>query len=240
MMSTTVELVQATPSQKARDLLRQLYHLIQQESGRAPALGEFFPVAVDLLVTKVLKWELEFVDLVGSQFTNDGQFIGPNHGEADPATRRILVSTGKGGEEEKRFTIAHEVGHAVLHADRLAPTNRTRSVRPVDRRAAMSPQPLQQRLEREADVFAAALLMPEKAVRTRFKELFAVDRMRIQALLDNVATVPNMRAGSYSLREQATEIARRKSRPEEKSLAEFFGVSSTAMAIRICELRLIQ
>lgn len=240
-MGTAVEIVQGqgTPSQRARDVLRQLYRLIERQNGHPPALGEFFPVPVETVVTKVLGWHLELVDIVGAQFDNNGEFVGPNHGESDPAAQRILVSMRQRGEAEKRFTIAHEIGHAVLHAHKVTPANRTRSVRPVERRAAMSPQPLQQRLEREADVFAAALLMPEKAVRTQFKQLFGVDRVLAQSM-EIANGEGTLRPARHTLRDHATELAKRRVSAETKSLAEFFGVSIAAMAIRICELRLIQ
>ena len=50
----------------------------------------------------------------------------------------------------KRFTIAHELGHCIMHPGRgqLARTERTG------------------RLERQADIFAATLLMPEPMVRS--------------------------------------------------------------------------
>ena len=60
---------------------------------------------------------------------------------------------GEGSERRRRFTIAHEVGHFILHPGRLAPE-----------RSGMANEAM--RLdEREADLFAAELLMPEHMVR---------------------------------------------------------------------------
>ena len=60
---------------------------------------------------------------------------------------------GSPGARRLRFTIAHEIGHFVLHpgravSERGGPTNQSTV-----------------RLEREADQFAAELLMPEQLVR---------------------------------------------------------------------------
>lgn len=65
----------------------------------------------------------------------------------------------------RRFTIAHEVGHWICHvvgADRVAP---------VYCRAADLAADADRVLEREANVFAAELLMPEAAVRAAWEEL---------------------------------------------------------------------
>ena len=64
-----------------------------------------------------------------------------------------IVLRGATGEHRRRFTIAHEIGHFVLHPRRLAPE------RGGGGNAAWQAQ------EREADQFAAELLMPEHLVR---------------------------------------------------------------------------
>lgn len=64
-----------------------------------------------------------------------------------------IVLRGASSEQRRRFTIAHEIGHFVLHPQRLAPE------RGGAGNAAWQAQ------EREADQFAAELLMPEHLVR---------------------------------------------------------------------------
>lgn len=64
-----------------------------------------------------------------------------------------IVLRGPSGERRRRFTIAHEIGHFLLHPERVAP-ERDGLVN-----AAM------QRQEHEADQFAAELLMPEHLLR---------------------------------------------------------------------------
>lgn len=64
----------------------------------------------------------------------------------------------------RRFTIAHELGHFVLHKnDGSLFLDKNFSVL---LRSQMTPETIQkQRLEQEANAFAAALLMPEKLLR---------------------------------------------------------------------------
>ncbi|HWQ25108.1 MAG TPA: ImmA/IrrE family metallo-endopeptidase, partial [Gaiellaceae bacterium] len=76
-------------------------------------------------------------------------------GQDDPPFRRF------------RFTIAHEIGHWVCHClEGRAPNPEPSYCRPVDLTDAAD-----RTLEREANVFAAELLMPEPAVREAWEEL---------------------------------------------------------------------
>ncbi len=65
----------------------------------------------------------------------------------------VIELRGRGNERRLRFTIAHEIGHFVLHRGRVG-----------NERGGMANQATA-RLEREADQFAAELLMPEHLVR---------------------------------------------------------------------------
>ena len=82
-----------------------------------------------------------------------------------------IVLGGGGSERRRRFTIAHEIGHFVLHPE-LA--------HPEPARPERSDQVTEAgRVEdREADAFAAELLMPEHLVRQAAREHGAdVDRL---------------------------------------------------------------
>ncbi|MBA2460976.1 MAG: ImmA/IrrE family metallo-endopeptidase [Actinobacteria bacterium] len=75
-----------------------------------------------------------------------------------PAERRILVNAAE-PEPRQRFTIAHELGHWICQC--LEGT-----VKPVYCRAEeIGVDPEARVLEREANIFAANLVMPESAVR---------------------------------------------------------------------------
>jgi hypothetical protein len=87
-----------------------------------------------------------------------------------PAERRILLNAAEAEHDgtpirRHRFTIAHELGHWICHCLGVANPKPT-YCRPVDVSAAAD-----RTIEREANVFAAELLMPEPAVREAWDEL---------------------------------------------------------------------
>jgi Zn-dependent peptidase ImmA (M78 family) len=79
-----------------------------------------------------------------------------------PAERRIVLRAGE-PQSRQRFTLAHEVGHWVCQV-------KEGHKAPVYCRAADVAPSADRLLEREANVFAAELLMPEPAVRAVWRE----------------------------------------------------------------------
>ncbi len=77
-----------------------------------------------------------------------------------PAHRRIVVRADE-PTSRRRFTIAHELGHWVCQVADGHPA-------PVYCRPLDLSEAADRALEREANVFAAELLMPEEAVRSHF------------------------------------------------------------------------
>lgn len=93
-----------------------------------------------------------------------------------PAERLIRINAAEGPRNELplrrfRFTIAHELGHWICHALEGADPA-VSYCRPVDLTEAAD-----RSLEREANVFAAELLMPEPAVRAGWEELGLADAL---------------------------------------------------------------
>jgi hypothetical protein len=91
-----------------------------------------------------------------------------------PAERKIVLNAAEAPRHlaplrRFRFTIAHEVGHWVCHVVGAA------HPQPVFCRAKDLAEDADRTLEREANVFAAELLMPEPAVRAAWKELGNVE-----------------------------------------------------------------
>ena len=118
-----------------------------------------------------------------------------------PVERRIYVNAVEAQRSPGRrnFTIAHELGHWHLH--RTAGTAHTRFCRTDevggDARAVHDTA----RIEREANRFAAALLMPEALVRAHAEELrlnvnllaerFGVSGLAMQVRLESLGLLPD-------------------------------------------------
>ena len=115
--------------------------------------GDELPVPVASLAEDLLGLAVEQVEMDCS-----GMLL--------PAERRILVNARE-PETRQRFTIAHELGHWICQC--LEGT-----VAPVLCRDKDLSTAADRALEREANVFAAELLMPEEAVRRREGNDFGV------------------------------------------------------------------
>ena len=86
-----------------------------------------------------------------------------------PSERRILVNAAE-PEERSRFTIAHELGHWICQC--LEGT-----VKPVYCRAEeIGVDPEAKALEREANIFAANLLLPEVEVKSGWADTWDMSR----------------------------------------------------------------
>jgi Zn-dependent peptidase ImmA (M78 family) len=79
-----------------------------------------------------------------------------------PAERRILVNAAE-PETRRRFTLAHELGHWICQV-------LEGHAAPIYCRAADLAQDANRTLEREANVFAAEVLMPDTLVREAFAD----------------------------------------------------------------------
>jgi IrrE N-terminal-like domain len=88
-----------------------------------------------------------------------------------PATRTIWLNASE-PEPRRRFTLAHELGHWVCQCleGKVAPV----MCRPKDVSAAAD-----RALEREANIFAAELLMPEPSVRVAHRSGFGAARFAV-------------------------------------------------------------
>jgi len=139
--------------------------------------------------------------------------------------------------EVQRYTGAHEIGHYILHphiGDRAVHRDR-----PTDGGNFNKPQ-----IEREADYFAACLLMPRRAVENEFEARFGTKKPL--ALTETVAfhlgadgnVLFSSRRGSLTF---ARAVARATKFDTNRfvSIAEFFFFFFSAMAIRLEELKLV-
>jgi hypothetical protein len=113
-----------------------------------------------------------------------------------PAERLIRINAAEGPRNEPplrrfRFTIAHELGHWICHALEGADPA-VSYCRPIDLTEAAD-----RALEREANVFAAELLMPEPAVRAGWEELGSADGLASR--FDVSPSAMNWRLFSFGL-----------------------------------------
>lgn len=136
----------------------------------------------------------------------------------------------------QRFTLAHELGHAVLHPD-AGGVHRDRPLDGVTR----SREPG----EREADRFATFFVMPGKLLRECFVQRFGTECF---VLSDDTAFALSRTTSDAVQKKNPTQrdVARTLASAETynsrsfKSLAAQFGVSVGAMAIRLEELGLLK
>lgn len=139
-------------------------------------------------------------------------------------------------QETQNFTVAHELGHAVLHRQIVLHRDR-----PIDGSITTS----KNREEMQADKFAAYFLMPTTLVKEVFLRIFQMPKFLI-----NESTALALGAGGISRLRQKCQntrgLARLLSSTEYYSgrsfnnLAKFFGVSVETMAIRLEELNLVE
>lgn len=138
--------------------------------------------------------------------------------------------------EIQRFTSAHELGHALMHQDTGLHRDRGLDGSPIKGK--------KDKIEIEADKFAAFFLMPRNLVIRRFKQLFGT---HVFTLNDTTmfALDPgkkNLTANEKNLRYISRILAQTDHYNGKHllSLSKQFRVSVEAMAIRLEELELIK
>ena len=194
--------------------------------GKGVSYREFFPVDVKEVITEVLDWQLrplEDYDL---------------RAKCDFTRKIIFFNVSRTTTGEMNYSLAHEIGHAVLHKQvvQCYGGSLNRPLRSV-RRGIREPQPPKVAgLETDADQFAAELLMPPKAVREHFRTLFGEESLGTSS----PKTLLNVKLGAgappYDV---ALELADSKPSSSLPTLAQQFGTSRSAMARRLVHLRLI-
>jgi hypothetical protein len=207
----------------------------RRDGGLSVEASDFFPVSVERILASH-GWALEVVARL--EAVGDSQY--EQLGRCSPEERKIyLAADAASNEGERRFTLAHEAGHAMLGhpASRCGDLVGSFRVRAA-RRSGLGGLELVA-VEQDADTFATELLMPEKAVRTHFKRLFSRDRLWVGSKV--VASLPRSSFGGRPA-DKPYDVAGLlvRHRPEgQPSLCDFFGVSVSAMSRRLLELQLV-
>ncbi len=209
--------------------------LWEHPTGILPHTPSHFDVLEPFYGAKRLGFKFEYVPELGRFGNGKEQF--EVAGYINQQSKVIAISTSLSFSlEEQRFTAAHELGHAVLHQDKLT-AHRDRPVNGAKRLGSKAPH------EQEADYFAACYLMPRKFVEQEFKKRFVCSIAEFE-FSENAAWIlsPNdiesiIRPEPNS-KSRALALAGFRISPQSKSLAEQFNVSVPAMAIRLEELGL--
>ena len=141
-----------------------------------------------------------------------------------PAERRILVRSDE-PEQRRRFTIAHELGHWICQC-------LEGEMRPVYCRATeIGVDPEAKALEREANIFAANLLMPEPELRGVAHDA-APDVVRRERRGDGLAT---LQPGADRSEAGARRRARKRSAPIAR--LSCMGIRQELVTCAICGMR---
>jgi len=126
-------------------------------------LGEVPPIPVVDLAESLLMLDIVEEDEIRS-VPGAPTDAGPLSGLLTTADRTIWIDRREAARspQRKRFTIAHEIGHWVLHARRGGAPGYRKGCAPVEiREEGASANP-----EREANEFANELVMPEELIST--------------------------------------------------------------------------
>jgi len=156
-------------------------------------------------------------------------------GFIDPNKKQVFISTDF-PKETQRFTLAHELGHALMHEGMKM--HRDRPIDGSNMKSKRAPR------EYEADKFAVYFLMPEIQLNPRFQQLFLTKKFLLNEntifALDPKGT-QNIATNCKSLRDLSRILAKAEHYNGKyfTSLAKQFGVSVETMAIRLEELELI-
>jgi Zn-dependent protease with chaperone function len=168
------------------------------------------PIPVERWTEGSLGFKLEIADL--SEFDRGSIHV---LGATDFATRTIRISQRIVEQENRfRFTLAHELGHFKLH-----------SFLSGKFRATTDGDYLAEKFEREADRFAAALLMPANSFRQEFPRYCGLHGQIAAELLDAVS--------SESTSETATFLDQ-----IIPKLSKRFGVAATTAIGRFRDLQI--
>jgi len=215
----------------AQGMLRRLY-----EYKRKPTEKDFYPVDITTILS-MDGWSLRSLHDLRERST-------PISGRVYIDEKIIFVNSDD-PEGRWRFTVAHELGHIVMkhrckyfiEVDREGTPLRGewRGPRAITRPDVVDGPDLETaRLERSANAFAAELLMPERAVRRRFKDTFGQDRLwtgstEAQVILGSL--------GKPAI--EAAELLGSREYNNLSSLASYFSVSREAMKFRLMDLQMV-
>ena len=142
------------------------------------------------------------------------------------------------------FTVAHEIGHWILHRPYLEAclqqgclfTEEWPITTTLKRHVEASSSMRLPAEEYQANRFAVHLLLPEEAVRQAFRQRFGE---HAHVYEERCSRIAKFKEQFPSLREYSSCLARDRVAGFRFSLKDFFGTSTKSMAIRLEELGLV-
>lgn len=193
---------------------------------------EFFPVEPQRLI-ELQGWTISSVAMVGH--TTTGEEVAA---KCDANEKKITILCTL-SPEAARYTLAHELGHVLMHGD-IPNCDGGRRPRVLSMLGASKRNNAVQysETEREAEIFARELLMPERALRRQFRALFGADELRAGAASTRRFAPNADSSANNDLRAFARDLAKY-DHGSGRSLCEFFGVSASAIASRLIGLQLV-
>ena len=220
----------------AQGLLREIWKRRREFWPRDIGPEELFPLDVPSVIHNFLGVKVEEPEEIPAEEEREiAGFI-------DRAENRI-VAAQKYKDQWRRFTLAHELGHWILHP--AVVLLRERPLNGSERDDYKRPHE-----EVEADAFAAELLMPTKLLNKMFSEIFGtpidgrIPNDDLAFWFSNALSIKIKPSEliAYEPRRRALLLAQAKTWKSVPiiPLADRFGVSPTAMAIQLEELGLVR
>lgn len=189
------------------------------------------PVPVEEILECQLDLAFEFDDL-SARFGSD-DVLGASYLDL----RSVVIDTSLDPEEHPqhegryRFTVAHEIGHWVLHVPKIMAERNQLTLfdlgeppPPIVCRSSQAKEPR----ETQADIFAGQLLMPEDLVREAWRSLSGGAAVNVHEEIRELR-------GAYRLADDESDP----SCEAAKAMARRFKVSAQAMQIRLVGLKLL-
>lgn len=215
----------------ARDLLTSVYR--SEQATRPGVLHPMQMLEPDVLGAH-LGYSVEYAVSLGSWKRGNGNF--EIAGLLDQQ-RNIIRLSEQFARQEVRFTGAHEVGHIVLRHPGMV-IHRDRPVQGVFPDGPRDPY------EKEADYFAACVLVPRRLLLDEYAKRFSFgpplhldDTIAFNLCGDSAHKVMRDGPGAFAC---AVARARSFNGRQFRSLADVFNVSVSAMSIRLRELGLVE
>lgn len=222
---------------KARELLKLLWQRRREIWNTPPDIAALIPIPVDVIARSLLGLTLDEPEEIPSEE------VGVETAGMMDRPTGLIVAAQKFPYEWRRFTIAHEIGHWVLH-----PNVRYHRDRPLNGgEHANGSRPKE---EQEVDKFASELLMPTRVLNTYFLEMFGkpIDgRVSTSALAQELSSIGNTSITREDLSRGlqfrcmlVAKLSANRVGAYFPPLAKRFGVSTTAMAIQLEHLELVR